>query len=241
MARKTSIKKATTKKSSKVDNKMLTLMFVDIVNYTKTTTQLSRELFSDMHDVFDSLVGETVEEFNGEIIKKIGDAFLITFTGATDGVHCGIAMQKKFMQYNEDYDLPAKLQIRVALHSGDVMIKDNDVYGDAVNVASRIQSLAKPNHVVFSEAVYSAMNKGEIEYYHIGTRKVKGVQVPIRIFRAKTQEDINKEYKKAKKKQRAKSSKQIRTILGGLMLIIVITILIFFLINYYNEFSSLFT
>ncbi len=94
MARKTSIKKATTKKSSKVDNKMLTLMFVDIVNYTKTTTQLSRELFSDMHDVFDSLVGETVEEFNGEIIKKIGDAFLITFTGATDGVHCGIAMQK---------------------------------------------------------------------------------------------------------------------------------------------------
>lgn len=236
VAKKTS-KKATTKK---VSYKMLTLMFVDIVDYTKTTTKLSRELFKDMHDVFDTLVSNTVYEFNGTIIKKIGDAFLITFAVATDGVHCGIAMQKEFKQYNEDHDLPAPLKIRVAIHAGDVMIKDDDVYGDAVNMAARIEGLAKANDVVFSEAVYSAMNKGEIEYYHIGTRKVKGVEKPVRIFRAKTQEDIQREENKRRRREQLRNSKKIQKILAGIIIIILIALIAFLGIIYFNEIMAIF-
>ena len=236
MAAKRTSKKIVTKK---VTHQMLTLMFVDIVNYTKTTTTLSRELFSDMHDVFDTLISNSVDEFNGTIIKKIGDAFLITFKVATDGVHCGIAMQKEFKQYNEDHDLPAPLCIRVAIHAGDVMIKDNDVYGDAVNMAARIEGLAKAKDVVFSEAVYSAMNKGEIEYYHIGTRKVKGVEKPIRIFRAKTQEDIQREENKRQRRAHLKNSKKTQQILAGVIIIILIAIIAFLGVVYFNEIMAL--
>jgi len=236
MATKKTSKKASTKK---VTHQMLTLMFVDIVNYTKTTTKLSRELFSDMHDVFDTLVMNAVDEYNGKIIKKIGDAFLITFPVATDGVQCGITMQKEFQEYNEDHDLPAPLRIRVAIHAGDVMIKDNDVYGDAVNMAARIEGLAKENDVVFSEAVYSAMNKGEIEYYHIGTRKVKGVEKPVRIFRAKTQKDIQREEAKRRRRAEIRNSKKIQNILAGVIIIILIAIIAFLGVVYFNEIMAI--
>ena len=224
--------------SKKVHNEMLTIMFVDIVNYTKTTSQLSRDVFNDMHDVFDTLVGETVEEYNGTIIKKIGDAFLITFNVATDAVHCGVTMQKKFSDYNDTYDLPMPLEIRVAIHAGDVMVKDNDIYGDAVNVTARIEGLAKARSVVFSEVVYSSMNKGEIEYQHIGTRKVKGVERPIRIFRAKTQEDLDREERRRRRIRQLRQAKKVQRILSGAMIIILIAIITFFIIIYFNQLTS---
>jgi len=226
--------------SKKIHNEMLTIMFVDIVNYTKTTTKLSRELFNDMHEVFDILVGDSVDKYNGTIIKKIGDAFLITFKVATDAVHCGIAMQKKFKEYNDRYDLPMPLEIRVAIHAGDVMVKNNDIYGDAVNVTSRLEGLAKPRTVVFSEVVYSSMNKGEIEYEFIGNKKVKGVERPIRVFKAKTQEDIDKEERLRIRRHKLRNAKKIQRILSGAIIIVLVAIVAFLLIIYFNQLMSLF-
>jgi class 3 adenylate cyclase len=225
-------------KTKKIHNEMLTIMFVDIVNYTKTTSQLSREVFNDLHDVFDTLVGETVEEYGGTIIKKIGDAFLITFRVATDAVHCGVTMQKKFKDYNEMYDLPMPLEIRVAIHAGDVMVKDNDIYGDAVNVTARIEGLAKPRTVVFSEVVYSSMNKGEIEYKYLGTRSVKGVKDPIRIFKAKTEEDFEREERRRRRLRQLYKAKKMQRVLSGVMIILLIAIITFFIIVYFNQLTS---
>jgi class 3 adenylate cyclase len=215
ITKKNSAPKKTKAKNTKKDLKkttshseLVTLLFVDIANYTQTTNELSRDLFDKLHDNFDHIVTRGTEVFNGTIIKKIGDAFLITFKTATDAVLCGIELQNNAEKLNKDPLLKREVKLRVALHTGEVIWRDGDVYGDPVNMASRLEGLAKPGDVIFSETVYFAMNKSEIDYQHIGQRKVKGSKTPIRVFRVKNESDILREQRYARKKKYYKKKKR---------------------------------
>ena len=173
--------------SQSVRSEVLTVMFVDIVGYTKTTAQLNREVFSQLHDVFDRISKSIVRHYEGKIIKKIGDAFLITFRSPTNALLCGIELQKAFADYNKKNSTP--IRIRVVVHTGEVLIRDRDIYGDAVNTAARMESITKPHDIVFSEASFLSMNKNEIPYTHIGYRKLPGLRFPIRLFKVKAKYD----------------------------------------------------
>lgn len=168
-------------------SEIMTVMFTDMVGYTSTTAQLNRKDFSELLDVFDKLSVQVFEKHSGKIIKKIGDAHLVTFKSPTDAVLCGIDLQRTFRKYRKDSGQP--VHIRVALHTGEVLLRENDVYGDAVNTAARIEGIADANHVTFSEAVFLAMNKNEVPCLYVGMRRLKGLPYPIRIFRVKTRQD----------------------------------------------------
>jgi class 3 adenylate cyclase len=165
-----------------VHSEILTVMFIDIVGYTKTTTQLSRNEISQMVTGFDRVAIPIFHHYHGNVLKKIGDAFLVTFRSATDAVLCGIDLQKGFRQ--------ERMNIRVAIHTGEVVHRDNDIYGNTVNTAARIEGVAGPGDVMFSETVFHAMNKNEIPYVSIGSRKLKGLKGPVKLFRVKTQKDV---------------------------------------------------
>ncbi len=190
------------KTRKKPHSEILTVMFIDIVSYTKTTANLSRERFDELHETFDELSLPVFEKHEGTVIKKIGDAFMITFKTATDAVLCGMDLQNTFRSYNREYKLKMPLQIRVALHAGEVLVRKGDVYGDTVNTAARIEGIASANDIYFSESVYNAMNKKEIPYLFIGQRKLKGLKVPLRIFRVKNSLDRKKERQRKLKRMK---------------------------------------
>jgi class 3 adenylate cyclase len=173
----------------RMSSEVLTVMFVDLVEYTKTTTGLTREHIDQLLNAFETLPMPVLERYGGTLVKKIGDALLITFKSPTDAVLCGIALQHTFRRYNVTNRLRHPLRIRVAIHSGEVLKRDNDVFGDAVNTTSRIEEHAKPGHVVFSDAVFSAMNKNEVPFIQLGWQQLRGVKYPLRLFRVKTRED----------------------------------------------------
>ncbi|MDD5098486.1 MAG: adenylate/guanylate cyclase domain-containing protein [Candidatus Pacebacteria bacterium] len=170
----------------------LTVMFVDIVSYTKTTSQLSREEVNRLHDIFDDLAIPIFERHNGQIIKKMGDDFLVAFKSPTNAVLCGMEIQDAFYEYNRGN--PQKpLRVRVAIHTGEVIKRKNDIYGEAVNVAARMEDITPPNQIFFSEAVFSAMNKQEIPFSHLGLKRFRGLKYPVRIFKAKSNYRIRKQ------------------------------------------------
>ncbi len=173
----------------KTTSEILTVMFIDIVGYTSTTARLNRESFNQLHDVFDTLALPIFEKYAGTVVKKIGDAFLVTFKSPTDAVLCGIELQGVFTQYNTTKKPKYPLKIRVALHTGEVLLRNGDVYGDAVNTAARIEGIAGPEEIVFSETVFLSMNKNEIPFVHLGLRKLKGLKYPVRMFRVKGRYD----------------------------------------------------
>jgi class 3 adenylate cyclase len=201
----------------KVSSEILTVMFIDIVGYTKTTQQLSREEFTKLHDVFDSISLPIFDRYEGKVIKKIGDAFLITFRSPTNALLCGIELQNEFDRYNRT--AKRALHIRVAVHTGEVIVRNDDVYGEAVNTTSRIEGVAGSDQIVFSDAVFSAMNKREIPYIHLGLRKLKGMKYPLRLFRVKSR------YDEILRRRRAIATFFKRLILLGLIALIVYLIL----------------
>ncbi|MGM5481167.1 MAG: adenylate/guanylate cyclase domain-containing protein [Nanobdellota archaeon] len=167
-----------------------TVLFVDIIDYTYLTSKLTPTSFNELHNHFDKLVGKSVKQFNGTIIKKIGDAFLILFDGATDAVKAGTFMQREFTEFNRSKVFHLPVNVRVAIHTGEVMHRKNDIYGDAVNTTSRIEKLAKKGQVVFSGSCYLELDKHEIAYTKIGRKKLRGVSKPLTLFRVRTHEEL---------------------------------------------------
>jgi class 3 adenylate cyclase len=173
--------------TNRVKSKIKTVMFIDIAEYTKTTTLLNREQFDELHELFDNIALPTFNSHDGKVIKKIGDAFLVTFDSATQAVLCGIELQKLFFKQTRNLHSPFK--IRVAIHSGEIIERKGDIYGATVNTAARIEGIAKAGHIVFSETVYNAMNKNEIRFTFLGKKKLKGIRRPVALFKVKTGKD----------------------------------------------------
>ncbi|MEM4240173.1 MAG: adenylate/guanylate cyclase domain-containing protein [Candidatus Woesearchaeota archaeon] len=181
----------------RMSSETCTVMFVDLVEYTKTTTKLTREHIDQLLSAFESLPMPVLDRYGGTLVKKIGDALLVTFKSPTDAVLCGIALQHTFRRYNITNRLRHPLRIRVAIHTGEVLKRDNDIFGDAVNTTSRIEEFAKPGHVVFTDAVFSAMNKNEVPFINLGWQQLRGLKYPVRLFRVKTREDEMMQRRKA--------------------------------------------
>jgi class 3 adenylate cyclase len=160
----------------------LTIMMLDLCGYTHISSRLSRQTLHELHEVFDDLAIPAIEEHHGTVVKKIGDAFLATFKSPTNALHCARELQNKFHEYNRTNRPRYPLSIKIALHPGEVIVKDNDIYGDAVNITARIEGIAEDGQILFSGSLFSAMNKNEINSIYLGRRKFKGVEYPVKIF-----------------------------------------------------------
>lgn len=165
-------------------SKVLTIMLIDIVDYTKLSTKLGRERFDELNETFDRIALPVFQKYSGWVVKKIGDSFLVAFDSATDSLHCAIEMQNKFWEYNEARPV-VPIKIKVAINAGEVIMRGNDIYGEPVNAVSRMEKETKPGQIYFSNSVFLSMNKQEIPYVYVGKRSVKGIERPIELFRVK--------------------------------------------------------
>lgn len=209
----------------------LTIMFIDIAGYTRTTARLDRAELDNLHEAFDNIVHPVFNRFHGNVVKKIGDAFLITFKSATDAVWCGIELQKAFSEYNKKKNR-APLNIRVVLHTGEVIHRKNDIYGDAVNTAARIESISSSGEIIFSESVFLAMNKSEVPFVYLGARKLKGLKYPIKLFRVKGMYDDIIRFKK-------KVKRRVMNVFSALFWLLLIAGIILLLIYAYYNYQNL--
>jgi class 3 adenylate cyclase len=169
---------------AKSRSKVVTIMMIDIVGYTRLTSRLDRDQFELMNEKFDELALPIFSNYHGWVVKKIGDCFLVVFESATDALLCGIDLQNKFHEYNQQKP-KVPLSIKVAINNGEVLLKDNDIYGEPVNAVARIEKETKPGQIYFSGAVYLAMNKGEIPHVFVGKKMMKGLKHPVSLFRVK--------------------------------------------------------
>jgi TolB-like protein/Tfp pilus assembly protein PilF len=118
----------------------------------------------------------SIERFNGKILQYYGDGSLSIFNSAIDGVSCAINMQQLLLQ-------EPKVDVRIGIHLGDVTVEDQAIYGDGVNLASRIESMAVPGSVFISEKVYDEIkNQENITAREMGYFELKNIKQPVRIF-----------------------------------------------------------
>jgi class 3 adenylate cyclase len=162
---------------------VLTIMFTDIKGFTERTSASSRDDLLKLLKAHENLLLPIVEQFDGTLIKTIGDALLVTFRSPTNAVLCGLMMQQKLFEYNQNKGAEDWIQIRIAINSGEVELRQGDVYGEAVNITARIEGITEANEIYFTEAVYLAMNKAEVPSSEVGSRVLKGIPEEIKVFR----------------------------------------------------------
>ncbi len=151
------------------------IMFTDIVGYTalmqhdeQTAVAITRHYFS--------VLKKLVSSHGGEILNDYGDGSLCTFSSATAAVKCAMEMQQ-LLQHEP------KVPLRIGLHVGEIFFEDGKIFGDGVNIASRIQSLGVANSVLFSSEIYSKIgNQPEFKSVSISRFHFKNIHVPVEVF-----------------------------------------------------------
>src|SRR3954467_8377201 len=151
------------------------IMFTDIVGYTTLMGNDEESAFEILHKNR-QLQKPLIEQYSGRWIKELGDGVLASFPTVTDAVQCAIQIQKGCNEGNS-------FKLRIGIHLGEVVFEDEDVFGDGVNIASRIQVLAPIGGIWISEAVYNNVsNKKEINTKYVREEFLKHVKEPVRIY-----------------------------------------------------------
>src|SRR5688572_9233390 len=157
------------------------IMFTDIVGYTALMyedEEKAMRLLEKNRDIQKPLV----ELHGGKWIKEVGDGVLASFLSVMDAVTCACSI-------NQACEKVEGLRLRIGIHLGDVVFENNDVFGDGVNIASRLQALAPVGSIWISEAVYkNVSNKKEIRTQFVREEMLKNVKEPVRIYEVRTED-----------------------------------------------------
>jgi adenylate cyclase len=155
-------------------------MYTDIVGYTALTQENESSTLQAL-EKHRSLLRPIFSSHGGREIKTIGDAFLVEFQSALDAVLCAVAIQQ--MMHDRKVARGEPLSLRIGIHVGDVVESGNDILGDAVNIASRIEPLAEPGGVCITSQVYEQVsNKSDIPFVSLGDKSLKNVSAPVEVY-----------------------------------------------------------
>lgn len=160
----------------------LAILLTDIAGYTEATVSQSRLDNEALIETHNALLLPIVKRFKGRLIKTIGDALLVVFRSPTDAMLCAMAMQDALFAYNQAKSKEKQIHIRVAASLGEVRVARGDIFGEPVNITSRIESITPPDEIYFSEAMFMAMNKAEVPSQEVGWRELKGIAGTVRIY-----------------------------------------------------------
>ena len=152
--------------ASKEDRKLAAIMFTDIVGYSSMMSADESTAVKSLREK-ESILNPLITNHNGNLVKNIGDGTLSYYNSAIDAVRCGIELQKSFQKDNG-------LRVRVGIHLGDIVLENNDIYGEGVNVASRLESMALEGSVLISKDVYDQLiNHAEFDAVSLGLQSLK--------------------------------------------------------------------
>jgi adenylate cyclase len=168
---------------SEGDRRLAAIMFTDIVGYT-ALTQRDESRSMRLLQTHNGILRPVFQKFRGREVKTIGDAFLLEFSSALDALICAVSIQEALSNYNRS-GVPdsEQMKLRIGIHLGDVIYRDGDVFGDAVNIASRIQPLADPGGICVSEQVYDQVrNKTSYEWVENQQVTLKNVSYPVDVY-----------------------------------------------------------
>jgi len=163
--------------------RLAAIMFTDMVDYT-TMSEKNETLALALLEEHRGLLRPIFAKHAGREVKTIGDGFLVEFPSALEAVRCALEIQQLMYKRNQSVRSERKILLRVAVHLGDVEHRDGDVYGDAVNIASRIQSLADPGGICITQQVFDHVrNSEEFRTIPLGQNQLKNVQIPTVVYR----------------------------------------------------------
>lgn len=172
--------------ADRLPRKLAAILYADVAGYSRLTGEDEDATHLALSEYLD-LISTTIESHRGQVMHYAGDAVLAKFDAVVDALSGAVAIQDEIRMRNKDLPDKRKLQFRIGVNLGDVIEDRGDIYGDGVNVAARLESLAEPDGICISDAVRTAIGKKlSYQYASIGEQRVKNIEEPVRAYQVVT-------------------------------------------------------
>ena len=164
--------------------KLAAILAIDVAGYSRLMGHDEEGTLRRLKEHLGELVEPRIAVHQGRIVKRTGDGLLVDFASAVEAVRCAIAIQSGMADRNRAAPEDSRIEFRIGINLGDVIIEGDDIYGDGVNIAARLESIAEPGAIFVSRAVRNSVrDKLEVGLEDLGERPVKNIARPVRVFR----------------------------------------------------------
>jgi TolB-like protein len=170
----------------RVERKLSAILAVDVAGYSRLMGAdeegaLAR-LKAHRHDLVDPMIGE----YRGRIVKTAGDGMLVQFASVVDALRCAVEVQRGMIERNADVPHEKRIEFRMGINVGDIIIDGDDIYGDGVNIAARLEGLAEPGGICVSRGVRDQVrDKLDLTFDDAGEQQLKNIARPVRVYRVR--------------------------------------------------------
>jgi adenylate cyclase len=175
-----------------VERRLAAVLAADVVGYARLVERDEQSTLARLKACRKVLIEPLLAEHHGRIVKLIGDGILCEFASVVDAVACAIAIQRGMDERERGFPEPERLRFRIGVNLGDIVVDENDIYGDGVNVAARLEGVAKPGEIAVSGTAYDHLQgKLACGFTFLGDQQLKNLKRPVRVYQVDRQQDGN--------------------------------------------------
>jgi TolB-like protein/class 3 adenylate cyclase len=168
----------------RVERRLAAVLAADVAGYSRLMGADEEGTLARLKAIRKALVEPAIASHRGRIVKTTGDGMLIEFASAVDAVRCAVEVQRGINRQNDGVPQDTRIEFRIGIHVGDVIFDDNDIFGDGVNIAARLEGIAEPGGVCMSDDTYRQVRgKVEIACDDLGPQTLKNIAEPMRAWR----------------------------------------------------------
>ena len=167
----------------RVKRKLAAIVATDVVGYARLMGADEVGTLAALKQRRAEVIDPQIARHDGRVVKLMGDGVLAEFASVVDAVESALAIQREMAAQNTNVSPATRINLRIGIHLGDVILDGDDIYGDGVNVAARLESIAEPGGICISSAVREAVgNKLPVNFVDLGERHVKNIEAPVRVY-----------------------------------------------------------
>src|ERR1700731_1814967 len=164
--------------------RLAAILAADVAGYSRLMGADEEETHERLKAHFGELVHPKIAEHRGRIVKNTGAGFLAEFASVVDAVRCGVEVQRGMVERNAAIPPEKRINFRIGVNLGDVIVEEHDIFGDGVNVAARLEGLAEPGGICVSRVVRDQVrDKIDFAFEDMGEQQVKNIARPVRVYR----------------------------------------------------------
>jgi TolB-like protein/class 3 adenylate cyclase/Tfp pilus assembly protein PilF len=168
---------------NRVERRLAAVLAADVAGYSRLMGRDEEGTLAQLKSFRKALVDPAISEHRGRIVKTTGDGMLVEFASAVDAARCAIEVQRGMAEQNTDVPQELRIEFRIGIHVGDIIIDENDIFGDGVNIAARLEGIGEPGGVCVSDDAHRQIRgKVDIAFDDMGSQKLKNIVEPIRVW-----------------------------------------------------------
>src|SRR6266487_3890606 len=170
----------------RVERRLTAILAADVAGYSRLTGVDEEGTHVQLQDHLRFLVDPKIAEHRGRVVKNTGDGLLAEFSSVVDAVRCAVDVQRGMAARNVDVPHEKRIEFRIGINVGDIIIDRGDIFGDGVNVAARLEGLAKPGGICISDDAHRQVrDKLDIVVEDAGEHQVKNIARAVRVYRVR--------------------------------------------------------